>query len=327
MPSAPDPKRGRVHVRVPTYKRPDLLRRALMSLQAQTWSDWVCDVYDDDPDAGGREVCRVLNDTRIHYTQNKPQKYASGNINACFTLNNPRDADYFCVVEDDNYLLPNFMADNIALCLQHKVNLVLRNQLIEYHSQVDAPTLSTGGLLDERFNEGIYTPESFRLSLIMGIGISNGGLFWTRDARSPLEVTCASSAVLQEYIRTFTLSEPIYVAMAPQAVWMENAAATTRNDGDQAAFVQRELNLKRAIQVLQRAAWHRAGAGIRQDFVSNPAFRSAADVRERGLIKAHLLVRPKHVPLKEAIELLLRGTLIRLGGKTTADFDELVKKQ
>ncbi|MEO1240189.1 MAG: glycosyltransferase family 2 protein [Pseudomonadota bacterium] len=40
-----------VHVRMPTYKRPKMLRRALECLQSQTMPNWVCDVFDDDPDA------------------------------------------------------------------------------------------------------------------------------------------------------------------------------------------------------------------------------------------------------------------------------------
>ncbi len=318
---------GLVHVRAPTYKRPELLRRALTSLQAQTWQHWVCDIYDDDPDGAGFQVCQDLGDPRIHYNHNQPQKYASRNINACFTLNNPRNADYFCVVEDDNYLFPDFMADNIAMCRTHKVNLVLRNQLIEFNTNVDAPTLSSDGILNHLYKEGVYTPEMFRLSLIMGIGVSNGGLFWTRDTKSPIEITCTCTATLQEYIRTFVVREPIYVAMDPLAVWMENGSATTRNDGDRDGYLRRELNLKRAIQKLQRAAWQRASAATRRDFVGNPAFATAPDARERGLIKAHLLGLPKHVPMKDTAELFLRGSLIRIVGQTTSDLNDLIRDQ
>ncbi|GGZ26187.1 glycosyltransferase family 2 protein [Asticcacaulis endophyticus] len=329
MPELSDgPETGLVHVRMPTYKRPELLRRALTSLQQQTWDNWVCDIYDDDPDAAGGEVVRELADPRIHYTQNKPQKYASANINACFSLSNPRDADYFCVLEDDNYMLPAFMAENIAVIHDHKVNLVLRNQITEFNSHVEVPTLSTEGVLDHLFKEGLYTPEMFRLSLIMGIGVSNGGLFWTRHTKSPIEITCTCTAVLQEYIRTFILTEPIYVAMKPLAVWMENEAATTRNGGDKAAYMQRELNLKRAIQTLQRATWKATPAEVRHQFLAHPAFTTPPQARERGLIKARLGgLLPKTVSVRDAVELTLRGSLIRFGGKTDADFEALVKNQ
>ena len=43
----------------------DILKRALESMIAQTWENWVCDVYDDDPAASGRAVCEALGDPRI----------------------------------------------------------------------------------------------------------------------------------------------------------------------------------------------------------------------------------------------------------------------
>ena len=104
-----------------------MLRRALQSLIDQTWRDWVCDVYDDDPAAAGRSVCDALADPRIFYHQNLPQRFASKNIDRCFTAENPHGADFFCVVEDDNQLLPRFMQDNIELCARHAVEIVFRN--------------------------------------------------------------------------------------------------------------------------------------------------------------------------------------------------------
>lgn len=98
----PDPQivAGRVHVRTPTYRRPALLERCLRSLMAQTWTDWVCDVFDDDPDQAGRTVCERLGDPRIRYVPNRPQRFASRNIDSGFSALNPHNAEYFFVLED-----------------------------------------------------------------------------------------------------------------------------------------------------------------------------------------------------------------------------------
>ena len=45
-----------VLVRTPTYRRPDLLTRAMRCLQAQTHEDWICEVCDDCPDGSARAV-------------------------------------------------------------------------------------------------------------------------------------------------------------------------------------------------------------------------------------------------------------------------------
>ena len=314
---------GRVHVRTPAYRRPAALQRCLESLIAQSWSDWVCDVFDDDPDESGRAVCAMLDDPRIRYTANAPRMFASANIDQCFSTMNPHGADYFCVVEDDNYLLPKFMQQNIALCRTHGVDLVLRNQVVEIASGTDKARLSDGGILDGHFTEGAYEPDLFRLILLTGIGVSNGGLFWSRNARSGLEIGHSCTATSQEYMRTFTVDEPIWVAMQPLAVWAENGEATTRDMGDKASYLRRELDLKHRTQRLQRQAWRLAGAERRRDYLAQTTFTASREDRAKGLTKA-LLAGPRALsalPLKDAVNLTLRGAIIRLAGRSDAAFE------
>ncbi|MGV8954112.1 MAG: glycosyltransferase family 2 protein, partial [Cypionkella sp.] len=84
-----------VHFRTPTYKRPEALRRALQSMIDQSSADWVCDVYDDDAAQSGRAVVASLGDPRIRYVPNKPQLFASRNIDHCFSADNPHGAEFF----------------------------------------------------------------------------------------------------------------------------------------------------------------------------------------------------------------------------------------
>jgi hypothetical protein len=314
-----------VHARTPTYKRPDMLRRALQSLQAQTHTNWICDVYDDDRDGAGRPVVEALADPRIRYTLNPKQNFASRNIDQCFTAQNPHEADYFCVVEDDNFLLPRFMEDNLRIAREQGVALILRNQLIELGSGTPDARLSEAGILDEMFAEGRYEPSQFRLSLIPGIGVSNGGLFWSRDAKSRLEIGYACTATLQEYLRTFSVWEDIYVAMDPLAVWAENGAQTTRDLGGTAGYLKRELDLKRAVQILQREAWALAGRDRQREFLESASFRYPAELRARGLVKALITTRTgTHLGLKEKLELAARGLLIRTAGRPEPELPDFI---
>lgn len=313
-----------VQIRTPTYKRPAALRRALASMIAQTWQNWVCDVYDDDPDQAGRAVCEAVGDPRIHYHHNVPQRFASRNIDGCFTGDNPHNADYFCVLEDDNFLLPTFCAENIALCREQGVRLVLRNQRVEHASGTDRARLSEGGVLDELFIEARYEAPQFRMSLILGIGVSNGGLFWSWDARSQLEIQYRCTATLQEYLRTFSIVEPIYVAMTPLAVWAENAAQTTRNAELKASYLRRELDLKRSVQALQRHVWHAATPADRAGFLTNPLFATPPRARANAVAKAMLYPVANHLPLHDDWRLRGRGLAIRLFGRVTPEFTNFV---
>ncbi|MDX8350612.1 glycosyltransferase family A protein [Cognatiyoonia sp. IB215446] len=307
---------GKTHIRTPTYRRPDALRRCLESLQAQTVQDWICDVYDDCPDASARAVIAALNDERIRYRHNRPQLFASKNIDQCFTRKNPYDADYFFVLEDDNFVLPDFIEANIAACETHRVNLIFRNQLVEFASGTDKAYLSERGILDDKLMGGVHAPDMFRLCLMADIGVSNGGLFWTRDAVTDLEIHHACSATLQEYMRTFAITEPIYVAMKPLAVWAENGEGTTRNLGADVGYYKRELSLKRSIGILQRKAWALAKPEDRKQYLSHPVFRYPQHMRATGLVKSHTRMRVGDaLPTKEVLRLAWRGALIRLLGK------------
>ena len=315
----------RVHFRTPTYKRPVALRRALESMIAQTSSDWVCDVYDDDPSRSAEQVVADLDDPRIRYTANTPQLFASRNIDHCFTAENPHGAEFFCVVEDDNLVLPEFIAQNIALARKEGVEIVLRNQLIEYASGTAAARIGPAGVLDDTFTEGRYEAAEFRMALLAGIGVSNGGLFWSVRTRSMLEIQYSCTATLQEYLRTYSIVEPVYVAMAPLAVWAENAEQTTRTAELKAGYLRRELDLKRAVQALRRKVWIEASPEQRAAFLTTPRFTTPIATRAAHVAKALIGQGVAgHVAPIEAARLRVRGMAIRALGRLTPDFNRFV---
>ncbi len=320
-------KQTMVHVRVPTFQRPEQLRRALEGLQNQTEPNWICDVYDDDPSCSSERVVTDLRDARINYHANRQNLLASKNIDQCFTKANPHHAQFFCVLEDDNQLLPTHLEDNIRVIEREGVEIVMRNQLVEYASGTEDAHLSDTGLLESKFDEGIYSPERFHLALLADMGASNGGLFWSNRAVSDLEIKVTTSATLQEYLRTFAIVEPVYVAMTPTAVWAENGTNTTRDLGSAAGWFRRELALKRSVQVLQRLVWNKADDAAQSDFVQGNGFRYPASMRAAGLVKSHtrLFVSQALSP-SETLRLALRGTLIRIAGRPEPGLSEFLKR-
>ncbi|CAN5359247.1 hypothetical protein BH09PSE1_BH09PSE1_04910 [soil metagenome] len=311
-----------VHVRTPTYRRPEMLRRALEALQAQSHQDWICDVYDDDREQSGRAVCDAVADPRIRYRPNLDQKFASANIDQCFSADNPHDAEFFFVLEDDNLVLPELMRSNIEACDADGVEILLRNQWIEKLSGTEGAHWSDYGVLDGVLRDQVYDAETFRLVLLTDIGVSNGGLFWSRRARSVIEIGRPCNATAQEYMRTFGVMEPIRVAMEPLAVWAENGAQTTRDLGDKASYLKRELNLKRSVQRLQRLAWTWAGPERRAAYKITSGFLRDPEARKDGLAKA-LLAAPDIRSVRR-LKLALRGLAILILGRPGPDFEAFV---
>jgi hypothetical protein len=319
---------GLVHVRTPTYRRPELLARSLRSLVAQSHTNWICDVYDDDPDAAGRAVVAALGDPRVRYTQNRPQKHASGNIDRCFASENPHGAEYFTTLEDDNFVFPELLTANIAALAEHGVEILLRNQAVEFDVGQPTARVSRGGILDNRLTERCYEPEHLRLAVLADIGVSNGGLFWSCRARSDLEIRSGGSATLHEYMRTFAIEEPIFVAMEPLAVWADNGANTSRNQGLRLGWLRRELTLKASVVRLQRHAWRRATPEQKARFLEDEAFRYPADWRARGLVKSLLRFDVgRALPVGEIARLALRGMFIQIAARPEPHLNDFLARR
>ncbi|MGJ8583312.1 MAG: glycosyltransferase family 2 protein [Marinosulfonomonas sp.] len=315
-----------VHIRTPTYNRPEALHRCILSLQTQSHENWICDVFDDSPDQTGRKVVEDLGDPRVRYVHNSIRKYASKNIDNCFSSQNPHDADYFCVVEDDNLIMPSFLEENIGLCKSESVEVVFRNQLVELKSGTNDARLSDHGILDNKLTERTYTPDMLRMTLLADIGVSNGGLFWSRNAKTDFEIHHDCSATLQEYLRTFAIVDPVFVALQPLAVWAENGEDTTRDQGADLGWFKRELSLKRSVQVLQSLTWKMASREQRRNFMNDPAFSYPKDMRAQGLLKSHLRFDVgSALPMRKKMHLLYRGLLIKVLGKKEPGLDRFLQ--
>jgi hypothetical protein len=99
-----------IRVYLVTYRRPVLLRRALASLLAQTFTDWVCELHNDAPgDDTPRAVLEEMapGDTRFLY---RPHDRNWGPV-ATFNQAHAGSAEpFFSLLEDDNWWEPSFLA-------------------------------------------------------------------------------------------------------------------------------------------------------------------------------------------------------------------------
>jgi hypothetical protein len=106
-----------VLVTVVTYRRPNLLRRALLSVKAQTYDGWRCQVVNDDPDdAEVAHVVRELSDPRIYLYEPVRRRGASGSFNLAFATS---EFSFLSLLEDDNWWEPTFLADMLAALKAH----------------------------------------------------------------------------------------------------------------------------------------------------------------------------------------------------------------
>lgn len=210
-------------VRVPTYQRPDLLRRALESLISQTHTQWYSFIFDDSPSQEGKAVVDALQDSRLIYEPHSENIGRSRNIDHCFRSDAYRgDASYAFVLEDDNYLFPEFIEKNIQALEKNNMSVLLRNQ--EVRIETDGKSTSTNRTTrGQWFSQGTYTPIELYSRLFFCEGISNGGLFWnTEKIISNLQVgSQVKHSWHQELFRTLNVQENILFENTPLCVFTE----------------------------------------------------------------------------------------------------------
>ena len=202
---------------MPAYNRPETLRRAIESLQAQTYPHWRAIVFDDSTNDAAHDIIISANDDRITYRKNPVRMGAAGNIDQCFSPRSLLAGHYGCLLEDDNYWLPEFLSEvrrNITIA---DSGLVLANQKINDEVNGLQEEATTRG---DWFLEGVVSPLHLRANLLFMEGISNGGLVWRLEGDIDLRVgSTVKEAGLQEACRSLLVTTPFRFVSRALAVW------------------------------------------------------------------------------------------------------------
>lgn len=282
-----------VLVRMPTYRRPDLLKRAIACLQAQSHEEWICEVRDDCPDRSARQVVEEAADTRVRHIHNRPQKFMVKQLDDCFLRENPYGADYFYMLEDDNQILPEFFQRGIDICEKADVNICQINQAVEFNTNTPAAHQSKLGTLDSIFDDRAYQPDEFRLAVFGGIGISNGAVFWSKKIKRELAIHVNTIPTLEEYLRTALVDERVYICLDKLALWAKNEETTTRNLGLHNGWLRRELDLKKSINTLRRSVWAQTPKDMQQEFLMGGILKTPMEKRHDALERAGIPFSPR----------------------------------
>jgi glycosyltransferase involved in cell wall biosynthesis len=103
-------------VGIPTYNRPDFVREAVESLRIQSFPHFRAIVSDNCSPGGVGEEVRAfvegLGDPRIHFVQQAENAGEYGQGRYLFAA--AGDADYFCILHDDDLLAPSYLRRGVA---------------------------------------------------------------------------------------------------------------------------------------------------------------------------------------------------------------------
>ena len=129
-------------VYLPTFRRPQLLSRAVNSLLRQTFDDWVCELHNDDPhDPSPGELIDRIGDKRITVVNHSENLGATRTFNLFFkSIPEP----FFSLLEDDNWWEPEFLEIMIAAMAAHPQVQVAWANMRFWEEHADGAWVDTG---------------------------------------------------------------------------------------------------------------------------------------------------------------------------------------
>ncbi len=124
----------------PTYKRPDLLKRAIGSLITQTLNDWVMIIVNDNPKDGTRDIVSEYKDGRLIYIEQTENRGANSSRNLALE-SLPRDINWVIFLDDDDTLDNNALINLQKQIIENpRENWIVTNRIIkEQHKNSFAP--------------------------------------------------------------------------------------------------------------------------------------------------------------------------------------------
>lgn len=204
-----------------TYKRPQLLRRALNSVLSQDFQDFIVCVYDNASNDGTREIVQdfMCRDARVKYHCHAENLGSAGNFKYAWER---IETPYFSLLCDDDWLLPSFYRTTMeGFCKHPEVICSVGSTLVlnESGEVVFAPS--------HRWpREGVYHPPEGMLRMLSWELPSMTGILFRNEVRNTgfldQEVGMAGDMNLQVCLAA---RYPIFFSKVPCAVNLTHAGA------------------------------------------------------------------------------------------------------
>lgn len=251
-----------VECRVPTCRRPELLRRALLSLQRQSWTDWCAVVLDDSSASEGRGVVSSIADSRITYRVNPEPLGAAANLDQAFSPQPLLGGRHAFVLEDDNAVEAQFVTTALQRLARGDADILSFNQRC-VHLTADGRE-TAGDVLRPATHEEIWDRDRLLLNAFLGLSLPNGGYFWRLGA--DIDLTVGSGTVepqLQECARQTCVRPPVVLMRQPLSLWSSVPTSQVRRqviDHRRFAVSLNQLSTSIAAQISPERLMERAAS-------------------------------------------------------------------
>ena len=225
------PPQADIRVYLFTYRRNDLLPRAVESLLKQTHKNWICELHNDDPnDLFPGQLVAQINDPRIRYVHHGKNLGALGSFNLAFQ---PVAEQYISLLEDDNWWEPDFLSTMFAVMEQHpQVSVAWANMWFSREA-ADGTWHRDGSIWPPSSVQDIQIFERPDPRQVCGALHSNGAMF-VRVSESTMFATPQSLPFFAiEPLRERGYPGPLLLVLRPMANFALTRATTRGETADQ----------------------------------------------------------------------------------------------
>ncbi|MCF6147969.1 MAG: glycosyltransferase family 2 protein [Candidatus Kuenenia sp.] len=202
---------------IPTYRRPYMLRKAILSVLDQTYSHFQVCVYDN---ASGDETSDIVaeiarKDPRVKYHCHHANIGAVGNFN--YGMKQVK-TPYFSFLSDDNTLLPGFYEDALNTLNQYPEAVFIAGKTIG----VNKKGKNYGGASLDCWEAGlIYPPEGLLNIIENGSPILEGVLFRSKVLNDVgLFDPTYHGAIDQDFMLRISRNNIFYISKRKYAVYL-----------------------------------------------------------------------------------------------------------
>lgn len=152
---------------IPTYKRADLLKRAISSaLKQETCLPYKVLVIDNDDDFNEKEILyfiQSLNDSKLVYFKNQKNIGMAGNWNRCGELVHTK---YFALLHDDDILLSNYIQNIYKYTEKNKYDFIFPG-----YEQINNPFFKTNTNKDRIIKKIFFRYKTVKIKPIANLFI------------------------------------------------------------------------------------------------------------------------------------------------------------
>ena len=210
-----------------TYKRNNLLSRAVKSLTGQTFRDWVCEVHNDDPqDIFPQQYINSLNDPRFTVHNHTQNMGAVASFNLAFAGCSEK---YATMLEDDNWWEPDFLKEAVNLMNGNPTLKVAWSNMHLWQENANDTWTDTGNTTWP-VKEGTTYFSWPAPKQIMGALHSNGAMIYRVDLARNYIIPGNALFNAVELIRERSFEHPLCLINKPLANFAITKATHRSND-------------------------------------------------------------------------------------------------